>query len=202
MTLLRFTSRNIITSRWLRDNPEVKIECWSCGKLIQKFDPRQKYCSSICKKRYWRASRRNIKYNTCGWCNSQFETIRSDKVYCTRKCRDSAWRDSKGIPILGKTKDSCRECGISYVKTQSAQKYCSLRCFTISRLRNRKLAHRRQRGSKLPYYEQDEAVIASEIQEAISNIIKSGVRKTEIFDENDWSKRADAALKNILSKYG
>src|SRR5438876_10766378 len=101
MTLLRFTSRNHITDRWLREHPNEKIECWGCGKLIDQLDPRQKYCDNRCKKRYWNYTHKKpTTHRNCAWCGVEFIATRSTKVYCSKRCIHSAERQRKGIPVM------------------------------------------------------------------------------------------------------
>src|SRR5450755_163218 len=99
MTLLKFTSRNLITDRWLRDHPGEKIECWGCGKLIDQLDPRQKYCDRRCAKHYYRRRDKTIIYKNCLWCSKEFVAKRRDKTYCSDRCIHSAERKRKGIPV-------------------------------------------------------------------------------------------------------
>jgi len=127
--LHRFVARNFITDRWLQQNPDVIIECWGCGKSIQKDDPRRKFCTRNCYKRYWRASRKIPAYRQCAWCNNEFELSRSDKIYCSIKCIRDNSRFIRGIPRLGHFKRICGECKIPFIVIFPAQRYCSFKHF-------------------------------------------------------------------------
>lgn len=201
--LQRFTSRNYITDQWLANNPGAMIECWYCGKLIPKDDPRRKYCNSICKKRYFRMIRRTpppIKY--CEWCGKAFEALRSDKVYCSDKCIKANFRAKKGIPIMGTFDIKCRECKTLFTPNTASRKYCSYGCFLLRKLRSKKFQHRRERGSKLPFDKKAwTKACQDEVKESINLLRKSGMEESMAFDENDWKRRAEESRTRILAKF-
>jgi hypothetical protein len=193
MTLLRFTSRNLITDRWLREHPNEKIECWGCGRLIEQLDPRQKYCNNRCKKRAWRAAHKTITYRNCAWCSKEFIVTKSTKIYCSKRCIHSGERKRKGIPVMSETKIKCGECTIWFIRHWMAQKYCTFECFYIHKLRKSKLYRRWKRGSKKT--EEEIEITEEEIKTAIDNMLKA--REEPIFSTKAWSelaKESDAKI--------
>lgn len=131
--LLKFTARNHITDRWLQHNPDVMIECWSCGKPVHQTDPRQKYCNRSCARKYYRRQNKPIYDRLCGWCDKDFTAFRSDKIYCSKNCISSAARLRKAIPRLGHFKRRCRFCLELFIVTFPVQRYCNYEHFRIRR---------------------------------------------------------------------
>ena len=198
--LNKFTSRNFITDRWLAQNPGATIECWNCGKLIIQDDPRRKYCNDRCKKRYWRAVRKVIRTELCEWCEEVFELSRRDQRFCSKRCIDSARRERKGVPVMGKVKEKCPTCTVLFIKDHSQRKYCSFRCFYVNRLKKKRQYNRHVRDSKAKDKNKEIGVTEEEVRETLGYLKK--VHGADEFDPSDWRSRAKEAEKRLVAKYG
>lgn len=101
------------------------MECDNCGIEFTKRMARQKFCSSICKKRFYSKSVRIIKdIYSCKYCSKEFIPKAVDRItYCSREC---AFEDKRARP-KEKTKPVCCICGKQFEGRPDAR-YCSEEC--------------------------------------------------------------------------
>ena len=199
-TLLKFTPRNHITDRWLKDNPDAKFECWYCAALNQQTDPRQKFCNLACRKNYRnRARRKNphyIKY--CDWCGDEFTATRSDVMYDDVNCQRAAYRKRKGIPVLTETEIPCSLCKTNFIRTHQAQKYCSFKCFIWKRLGDkREYNHFKRNGlvKERRYLKEYWSVLVAEHEDSMKKLDET------TFDKDDWNRRAKEVELRIAARF-
>lgn len=205
--LFKFTSRNQITDRWLQDNPDVIIECWGCGKPIQKDDPRRKFCTRNCYKKYWRATKKVPIYKYCDWCGDEFIAKRSDTIYDDINCARAASRKRRGIPVLSETPIECNWCGIKFTRNHVAQKYCRFQCFFANRCYQKRLYHVRTRGAfrksiydDLQIPKNKIEVSKAEVQAFVESRRNIDMSDTK-FDKDAWNARAKEAEKRIAARF-
>ncbi|MBN1122444.1 MAG: hypothetical protein JXJ17_15315 [Anaerolineae bacterium] len=118
--------------------------------------PATQYCSSICKRkmaeerhtveegfrryspeeidgRVWVRIRLGGRARACKHCGKPFPLYYDHQVYCSKRCRQAAWRARR---------KRCAECGEWFMPTRGSetrQRFCSKRCANRQRSRNRTL---------------------------------------------------------------
>lgn len=66
----------------------------------------------------------------CPYCGGEFKTNRSEKMYCSQKCR-RAFNDKKArakCKVNPKPTVKCQRCGAFFTKLNGNQRYCSAKC--------------------------------------------------------------------------
>ena len=80
--------------------PGEEVPCPECGTRFRRWDGR-KYCSDRCtgrvRDRAYRERQRAarpVEVRTCPHCGTGFTPNRSDKRFCTRRCKEVYWRQA------------------------------------------------------------------------------------------------------------
>jgi predicted nucleic acid-binding Zn ribbon protein len=77
--------------------PTCNDPCLLCGR--QHNQP-SLFCSDACERASERERRRQQaelrKWTVCEWCGWEWRSARADAVYCSGKCRTSAYRARRG----------------------------------------------------------------------------------------------------------
>jgi len=84
-------------------------------------------CLSCCKNSH--EIKDQIVYKKeCPNCGKVYETIYSDKKYCTKLCRTKAMTKRKPPKIPKEYTKICKECGEKFIAKHGLELYCSLNC--------------------------------------------------------------------------
>lgn len=69
-------------------------------------------------------------FKNCKVCGCEFVASRRNQLYCSRKCKDEAWRLSynERKKPLEEIKKICKLCGREFITTKKTQVYCDKRC--------------------------------------------------------------------------
>lgn len=69
-----------------------------------------------------------IMERKCLYCGTTFVPGRKNQVFCSKKCKDNASKERRGIfPAIDKEK-MCPECGDSFITRNSRKVFCSKQC--------------------------------------------------------------------------
>ena len=70
---------------------EVCTECKNCGATLEKRFSSKKFCSDLCRYKWWRKNTENnrkcVKINVCKNCSKKFKSYdNKDRKYCSHEC--------------------------------------------------------------------------------------------------------------------
>ena len=95
------------------------MKCPTCGKEFKPFRNAQKYCSVICREKYYSRKKATMQTYECSWCGLSFETEHKRK-YCCEDCRMRAnyrkSRKKKNAVELAGIENLARKEGLTYGK--------------------------------------------------------------------------------------
>lgn len=112
---------------------KIKKECKNCGKIFITFDESVEFCNLGCKEDYANppmgaipeSKRAKLLEKKCIVCGKVFLTKRYDKIYCSNKCGNKAFRDRENQTHIYEIK-ICHCCGKELPKgTPHFARYCS-----------------------------------------------------------------------------
>lgn len=137
-----------------------KRPCRWCGKLFDGRSSHQKYCSDACalkakreqkeesrKRRIEKMREDGTLVKTCEVCGKKFESVRSDRRFCSPKCARAARRKD---PQSGFGEAKCAICGKVYMRKSSNQLYCSPECSKAGRAKVSKESKQRKKALDRP----------------------------------------------------
>ena len=129
----RFMARTYNHKRWLKEKSKPVIkQCINpnCGKDFV-YKPGQKYCTRQCYREVNFLGERDL---ICEYCGSTFKTHKTNKRFCSGKCRNrSNWlnvRRVKNIKKYGIQICAREECNETF-EWGSNRKFCSKECARI-----------------------------------------------------------------------
>ena len=70
---------------------EIYTECKNCGAALEKRFSSKKFCSDLCRYKWWRknaeGNREYLKINVCKNCSKKFKSYdNKDRKYCSHEC--------------------------------------------------------------------------------------------------------------------
>lgn len=68
----------------------------------------------------------------CWMCNGAFDPVRSDQMFCSKRCRVKYYRDRRRY-LAELKKKTCPICGKEFETPRSRQVYCNAECRQLSR---------------------------------------------------------------------
>lgn len=148
--------------------------CKWCGKPFSAGYVSRKYCSDECSKKACNAKKAEHRREKtermrkagqltriCEVCGEKFESVRSDRRFCSPKCARAARRKD---PQSGFGEAKCAICGKVYMRKSSNQLYCSPECSKAGRAKVSKESKQRKKALDRPLMRdslQDVAVMAA-----------------------------------------
>lgn len=117
-------------------------ECRFCGKTFSPVTNAQKFCTKLCRERFWRKKQPAPVHRykgECAWCGAEFTTNIASKKTCTQKCNWQLQNSRRKT-----TKSELRVCNVCGEEFRPMQKrgvgrtYCSANCRNKASYRRRK----------------------------------------------------------------
>lgn len=134
-------SKSCATKLHIKKNPDVSIDCTSCGKtfIASYIDRAREYCYDGCARESINGLRKSEAYEKkqCLTCKNDFTSRKLlNRMYCSREC-SYEHRSHKRVQNV------CRQCGATFsvIKSRKSAKFCGSTCQNAS-----------YRGPGNPYY--------------------------------------------------
>lgn len=102
--------------------------CRYCQKFFKALTQKRKYCSILCRSKYYYRKKRKPKLlKDCIQCKKEFTTSIAVRIFCSIKCKDIFHK--QGIVKL----KICLFCNNGFTCTNNSQKYCSNNCYKFAK---------------------------------------------------------------------
>lgn len=137
-----------------------KRPCKWCGKLFDGRNGHQKYCSDDCalkakreqkeesrKRRIEQMRAEGTLVKTCKVCGKKFESVRSDRRFCSPECGEKGRRKD---PEKRFADAQCVVCGKTFARKTPNQLCCSKACSKLRRDMVEKESRQRKRAEERP----------------------------------------------------
>ena len=137
-----------------------KRPCKWCGKLFDGRSGHQKYCSDTCalkakreqkeesrKRRIEQMREEGTLVKTCEVCGKKFESVRSDRRFCSPECGKKGRRKD---PERLFADAQCVVCGKTFARKTPNQICCSKDCSKLRRDMVEKESRKRKRAEERP----------------------------------------------------
>jgi len=122
----------------------VLKKCNICGHIFSALTNRVKYCSEICAKHKKYYKQKPILKKICKKCEKIFYTRRSDKIFCSSKCKN------KYHYIRTDDIKTCKECHKLFPTGKKYQIYCTKICYLKAKNKRNKKEYQERRRHNGP----------------------------------------------------
>jgi hypothetical protein len=104
----------------------IQIKCEHCNKIFDSVRANRKFCSTQCKKDFFRGKPKSKKIRIkelrkCLYCDSEFIAIREEQKFCKQECMINYHKNA----LQNRT---CLTCNKEFNPKRKNQQFCSIKC--------------------------------------------------------------------------